>query len=287
MKKLALSVLAVAALSLAMTSCNKSEENNATLKIGFENNEILSGSKTSVTYDGVISWVNNDRIGVYDQAKARGQFRAIPNGNDPRQATFVYVASPNNVMPDLSTNLYGFYPYSINHSMTQQRWRRCEIPKVQTTQSGELNNFPMYAYGNVNNFKFKNFFGVARILLTADKAVKSIAITTEQYVAGVFDVTYVEDNTAADGWIPAAQSVYPTIFHTDWYAQRASKTATLNVTNPVENNQTPYCIYLPPATYNTFKVNITFTDNSTYEKTYSMPVTIDRTTFSNFPINIE
>jgi len=191
MKKLTVCLFAVAAMALAMTSCNK-EENVAAhqdINVSFEDNEILNEAKTHL--DGYnLYWDEGDMLTLVDGSRNAAYYKTHLNGS---AVSLSYVRAIYGTFDEHDGTLYAFYPTTIG--IRRDITTRVNLPATQYSEAGELNNFPMYAAGTFNNFQFRNICGVIRFTLqTTNQAIDSITITTEKYLNGTFSVNLNNTN---------------------------------------------------------------------------------------------
>lgn len=267
MKKVKVFVFAVAAMSMAMTSCNKEEAvDHSVIEFSVENNEIFNEAKTHLNGTDLL-WDDGDVFALWDGSGRGSRWKV--RSTDGNANTLEFVQNTNNAQPfdENDGDLYAVYPTSISegrHSVV--------LPYEQLSAQGELKNFPMYAEGPAYGLHFLNLCGVVRLKLTGNLAIDSIAITTEQRISGRFivdfsDVTIANTHplTVQDGASYGTNTVM---------AKYPAGGLTLSSSVKEAN------IYIPAGTYSVF--NITFYANGKY---YTMrnvdPITIMRTQFKS------
>ena len=111
MKKIFMSIIAVATMTIAMTSCNKEE--NVTpgdIPFNFENPEVLEQVKTHfVGFDQF--WDEGDLISIVDANRNKAYYSAAVNSDGSAHFTFARQLKGNTI--DLTGNIEGVYPVSI------------------------------------------------------------------------------------------------------------------------------------------------------------------------------
>lgn len=252
MKKLTVYAFAFVAMALAMTSCNKDENVvTDTINASLEDNEIMNDAKMHQV--GTTNYFDeNDRVRFIDQSGRAAIYSASTTGSTVK---FNFVQNVNNASAFNAQNgpIVGIFPWNIGTGA-----RKVTLPRVQNSVSGEIyKQFPLYAEDVLSdNYIFRNLCGVARLVVTADVAIDSISITTDQYVNGEFDIDMTDSENPA------------LIGRTNGHA---TKTVTMKISNPVVPAANVYSIALPPAEYNVF--NITFySGNTQYVKHSPAPV---------------
>lgn len=264
MKKLNVCVLAIAAMAMAMTSCNKEEAlNQGDILVSVEENEITNGAKTHLDGDNLY-WDNNDQLRIYDRSNNGAIYAANPNTHP---TSFRFIQHVNAARPFDRDNapLYAAYPSEDAYCNGAIR-----LPYLETTENGELKDFPMYGTGTFEHFSFKNVCGVLRLMLTGDATIDSITITTDKKVNGHFSIVNATEPTDVDN------------LSTSYSANNGTKTVALHIANPIQLNGDlkEVNMYIPATSYNVF--NITFyAGNRTYTlRNGNNPITIHRTHYT-------
>ena len=281
MKKLFVSIVAVAAMAFTFTSCNKEE--NATgknLNIPFEENEIMNDVKTHLEeIDGVfyVRWDNNDQIVLMDASRNTAIYKMI--NENGIQTERVFVRNSFGTFNPESSTLWAFYPTSLLYNRTQNE---VNLPMVQNTTNGEVHNFPWYAQGTPNSptFSFRNICGMERMLLTGDVAIDSISITTDQNLNGHFRVNI---NDLGNNMLNYGSSnrVTPAYGH-------GTKTNTLVFSTPLQLTSTPQevFIYLPAGDYEKFYFNF-YSNGQKYTIRNNSTININRTEYYADAFNLQ
>ena len=261
MKKTTVCVIALAAMTFAMTSCNKEEGNvTETINAFTESNELLNEVKTHTVQDSLLYWDEGDQILISDASNNSAYYEAMYGGGN---TTFRFLQNTNNARPFDANNgtLTAVYPKSLGIYTGNTK---INLPATQWTNTGDVENFPMVGLGALNEFRFRNACGVFRMILTYAGTIDSISITTDKYVSGYFSVNFDNEN-------PLSYYVtYNNFGH-------GSKTATLKFRHGLVNaaNQ-KVNIYLPAAEYNVFDITF-YSGNTKLVKRNNSNITISRT----------
>ena len=285
MKKLFVSIVAVAAMAFTFTSCNKEE--NATgknLNIPFEENEIMNDFKAHLENDNVM-WDVNDRFIIMDNDCNTATYLMLSENGNAYDRQFV--RNEFGTFDATSSQLWAFYPTSIMYKRTKNEIR---LPSIQESQAGEAKDYPMYAQGAPSDptFTWRNTCGIERLTLTGDVAIDSISITTDRNLNGHFRVNINDlDNMLAYGSSSRNTPAYGhgTKTNTLVFGTRLGTSfhpAPLQLTStPQEVN-----IYVPAGDYQKF--HITFYSNGQRLVVRNTGLwNIDRTHFYTDPINIQ
>lgn len=258
MKKVLLSVAAMAMMGMMMTSCQKEEGlSKDTFTATTEN----GGSKTHL--DGLnLKWddegesimVMGENMGFY-ASMAEYVATSVTNGNTC--ATFACQEGSEVTATDNKI----YYPASLitNISSTPQ------LPAEQEYAANNVKGFPMYAETQSHAFQFTNLCGLFRLQLQkTGVTVSSITITTDKAVNGAFAV-----GTNAEGAFQF--EAYET-------SDDAQKSVTLTCGNGVSIDElTDFNIYLPAGEYSTFDITIRATDGTQCVKSLNgNAITINR-----------
>lgn len=281
MKKLFVSIVAVAAMAFTFTSCNKEE--NATgknLNIPFEENEIMNDVKThlvDINGTSYIRWDNGDRIALMDNSRNTALYRMINENGIATER--VFLRNTFGTFNPESSPLWAYYPTNTLYNRTKNEML---LPATQLTEAGEVHNFPMYAQGTPSDptFGFKNVCGIERLNLTGDVAIDSISITTDKNINGHFHV-YI-NNTGNDMLKYGADvRIVPAFGH-------GTKTNTLVFNTPLQLTTTPQevNIFLPAGDYEKF--HMTFYANGQKLTTRNTGTwTIERTHYYSDALDIQ
>lgn len=214
MKKILISVMALAVAAMGFVSCQKDQTSG--LRFTATMSEQVSGDNGKTAYDAAngLHWEAGDTIVVMSETEW-GVFTATPESGNPRNAVFnecntlwgesygetmtlrnetapffaVYPADENTVMflNDSWSIIYG-EGYDINYF--------AYFPMEYNTVGGELTHFPMMAYSSTTNLQFKNAGGAIRLNLTkAGVNVSRIVVTSGdgEQLAGAFDSGFSVD----------------------------------------------------------------------------------------------
>ena len=256
MKKIFMSIIAVATMTIAMTSCNKEE--NVTpgdIPFNFENPEVLEQVKTHfVGFDQF--WDEGDLISIVDANRNKAYYSAAVNSDGSAHFTFARQLKGNTI--DLTGNIEGVYPVSIASAPGY-----VSLPSRQYSQAGEVNDFPLYANGPLETFEWRNLCGWFSLKLTGDAVIDSMSITTDKYLNGTFSVNIANLSTPLTY---KANGGHGTKTNTVRYAEPIQLTSEMKRLN----------IYLPAGTYNTFKVTLYSNGNTFVVYNNNNPITIDR-----------
>ncbi len=267
MKKLTICAIAIAALAMTMTSCKKNEATIPdSINVTVEENEILNDMKTHLVGTQLF-WDEGDQIYLLDNSK-NGAHYAVRNGNST-YATFDFVRAVYGTFDPNNGPIVAYYPTSIG---IKRNIRQVELPAVQYSDNGNLEEFPMYAEGTIGNFSFKNLCGVIRLRVTADVAIDSISITTDKAVSGVFRINMSDPTN-------------PVLTPDNSGAGHGVKTKTMKLRNAETPSNKTYNIYLPVADYNTFVVTF-YSGNTQYVRRANTTVSVTRTNYTIVPMNL-
>ena len=233
-----LAVLMTLVSLFTFSACQKEENGKVLFTATIENP--TTQSKTAITNAGVMTWLTDDQIAVYDNggSGAVSHLSATPTGNH-KTADFTLVSGyeePND------GPYYAIYPASIATA-----YNTITLPTEYTYDDSRF-DAPMYAYSTNNKLVFKNLCGVMQLNLTANKSINSIVITTDQAITGEFSLDY-------NGGIPNMNATQ----------NNNGNTLTINFDNSVDCSGTgqSFYIYLPIGNYS--EMSITFyTTDATY-----------------------
>ena len=214
MKKILISVMALAVAAMGFVSCQKDQTSG--LQFTATMSEQVSGDNGKTAYDAAngLHWEAGDTIVVISETEW-GVFTATPESGNPRNAVFnecntlwgesygetmtlrnetapffaVYPADENTVR-FLFTSWSDIYEdgYDINYF--------AYFPMEYNTVGGELTHFPMMAYSSTTNLQFKNAGGAIRLNLTkAGVNVSRIVVESGdgEQLAGAFDSGFSVD----------------------------------------------------------------------------------------------
>ena len=268
-----MSIFALAAMGMAMTSCNKEEATTAEdLNLAFEDTEVMNQVKTHFVGNDQY-WDNDDRIYIMDGSNNGAYYRASTTDNGAT-AHFVFEANEFGNFSITNGELTAFYPFNIVYNRKPDA---VLLPSLQNTEAGEIRNFPMYGKGEVDNFVWRNLCALMTFRLTGDVALDSISITTDKYINGHFKVNIANlDN--------------PLSYQSGGYAVLAhgTKTNTLRFASPLQLNGTEQeaSIFLPAGTYKSFTITF-YANGQRYVKYNRNNITIARSHFNymSAPLN--
>ncbi len=279
MKKIFMSIVAVATVAFTLTSCNKEEATSSkNLNIPFEENEIMNQVKQHIVgYD--VLFDNGDQFIIMDGGNNTAVYRM--NVSNTGSLSHEFVRRMRGTFDENNGTLAGFYPTSIWYSYIQNE---VLLPNVQTSAAGEIREFPMYVRGPISdiNTRFRNLCGVERFYLKGGVAIDSMSITTDKYINGHFNVNISNlDHPLTYG---RGANINPAHAH-------GTKTNTLIFDAPLQLNNTTateVSIYLPADTYNEFNVTIYATIDGVSKKCVARngnaPVIISRTEFNTMSL---
>jgi len=227
----------ITVLSLGLFSCQKLDNENAGTKSDVFTAVIADVSTKSTIDASKVKWESTDEININGST-----YTTIPNGTDATKATFEKKSGT-----DPTATFKAIFPASLYIA------GHFELPASLAYTAGKF-NMPMYAESESTSLTFKNIFGVLRITVANTVNVKSIAVSSDLYMNGVFTVA---DNKAsvADG-------------------DAANKTTTLTCNPAVAG--TDFYIPVPAGTYTgkNLKVKLTKSDESTETMTTNQSTTI-------------
>lgn len=268
-----MSIFAIAAVAMTMTSCNKEEAVNAPeLNMTFEESEVMNDIKTHVVGNSTY-WDNGDEVYVIDSRLGVAKYRGTTtNGTD---FTLSFVNNVSNVFNANNAPLVGIYPTSV---VRNYRNDQVNLPKVQNTVAGELDHAPLYAKGTVNDFMWRNLCALVRMNIRGDIAIDSISITTDKYLNGIFTINMNNTNS-------------PLSYNSIGYdvQSHGTKTTTLKFRTSFQTTGTAQSVemYLPAQTYKTF--NMTFYSNGTkyeYRVNTDQNLTLNRSRYNVLDITL-
>lgn len=177
-------IIPLTLLATCLVSCvgkkeiSAPEQKNNTLYGSIKN---IDGTKTFL--DGLcIKWYNGDRINVDGV-----EYEAQVNEGDASIATFVPVDSGSDVGVYLKKAIY---PSSLYHKAENPYY---ELPSVFDFAPGQP-FIPMYSESINTHLVFYSLFGVLKICMPLDFKVKSVALSSDRYMNGVFKVLDTYEN---------------------------------------------------------------------------------------------
>ena len=276
MKKIFISIVAVATVAFTFTSCNKEEASSSKyLNIPFEENEIMNEAKTHLEGTNLY-WDNGDRFTIMDASLNTAIYKM--NINNHTILGHEFVRNVRGTFDENNGTLSGFYPTTICYSYITNEVR---LPNVQTSQAGELREFPMFVRGPITdmNTRFRNICGVERLFLTGDIAIDSISITTDKYINGHFVVNLGNlDHPLTYG---RGSHINPAHAH-------GTKTNTLVFNHPLQLTSTAQevNIYLPADTYTKFDVTFYSNGKKYIVRNGNNPIVISRTQFNTTSLTL-
>ena len=257
MKKIFMSIMAIAAMALAMTSCNKEEVVNGSDIYGtFLNADDLNAAKVHfVGYQ--LFWDENDEVIVSDCNDKAGYYHGVLQDDGSIRLIFDRASSSYN---ENNGPLTAYYP------TTNTLMGHVNIPATQLTVAGEASNLPLYGEGTVDNFHWV-CPAVCFALNVRDESnsgitLDSVSLTTDQYINGYFKVDLTNTNI-----LTYESKGTPNRGH-------GSKTNTVSFASPLEITSTPHevCIVLPAGTYNKFDLTF-YSNGNKYVKRLVNPMT--------------
>lgn len=255
MKKIFLCLSGMILMGIGMTSCTKEEtfsNGNPVFTATFENDAKTTIGGTDTT---VLSWAGDESIKIYTRHSRTDYFATYITNSTGSYATFTH--NSGSTLPEGAETYKAVYPaeYASNEVEGNRHKMKIILPATQDyTSPGIIQTFPMYAESSNTNFEFKNLCGVLRLHLSnLEKSVRSIAITASSPLKGTFTIDYNSGN--------------PTIAHT---GNSSDNSVTLNCGSDgvsiAGTTGAYFHIYLPPATYTSFTIQINFTDNTSSTK---------------------
>lgn len=273
MKKVFMSIMAIAAIAFTMTSCNKDEAvNTDPITVNMEDNEILNSTKVHVESDGhTLVWDDHDQVRLVDANKHTAIYN-VTVGEDGR-AHFTFVGNDYGQFDRNAAPIQAFYPVKIGVSGRNT----VTLGATQNTVNGEATNIPMYGEGDLSsNFTWRNVFGMLNISFTAPVTVAKIAITTDKFINGIFTVNVDPEHLAKPLTYKSSTSGH------------GSKTSTLVFANGKDatNGLTAH-MWIPAETYQSLNITIYTTDGKQYTKRSNLSagsIDIIRTTNNNIDL---
>lgn len=274
MKRLPFYLIALACLGTSIVSCSKEEQySNGEAPVftaSIENN-----SKTSFDPNGAgLVWSSSDeQVAIYGTS-GPSTYNVTPATN-PRQATLEIAAdqsAPGN------GPYKAIYPVGIATTSTI-----VTIPKVQTSFSGELTGYPMYAQTTGTSdlqLKFKNLCSVLKITMQkANTSISKIQIITDNYINGDFAVD-ITDNTQ-----PLTYDISYTGSNGRRDAKNHSKVTTLTFNGNVSiASSHDFYVYLPAGTYNYFQIKVYDQNGDCFTRTTTSGITFNRSQYNYLTI---
>ena len=229
-------MIAAAAVLVCSVSCKKETEKNdlsgrpVRLTATTEN---YGAEKTNLS-GYALKWQDGDQISVMcDDFTTPGIYQVQEGGK--ASAGFVYAGTGEE--PTLTTPLRAGYPAS--------NWdadvANITLPSHQNYVANSMEEFPMYGETETHAVNFKNLCGVGRLRLNkSGESITKIAITTNNYLNGVYSVDYNNGE--------------PTLQHVGTIGTNGD---TLYCAEPVSiDNSTDFYIYLPAGTYGKFRIEV-------------------------------
>ena len=277
MKRLPFYLIALACLGTSIVSCSKEEQySNGEAPVftaSIENN-----SKTSFDPNGAgLVWSSSDeQVAIYGTS-GPSTYNVTPATN-PRQATLEIAA--NQSAPG-NGPYKAIYPVGIATTSTI-----VTIPKVQTSVSGELTGYPMYAQTTGTSdlqLKFKNLCSVLKITMQkANTYISKIQIITDNYINGDFAVD-ITNNTQ-----PLTYDISYTGSNGRRDAKNHSKVTTLTFTDNNGNvsiaSSHDFYVYLPAGTYNYFQIKVYDQNGDCFTRTTTSGITFNRSEYNYLTI---
>lgn len=229
-------MIAAAAVLVCSVSCKKETEKNdlsgrpVRLTATTEN---YGAEKTNLS-GYALKWQDGDQISVMcDDFTTPGIYQVQEGGK--ASAGFVYAGSGEE--PTLTTPLRAGYPASSWDADVAN----ITLPSHQNYVANSMEEFPMYGETETHSVNFKNLCGVVRLrLVKPGESITKIAITTNNYLNGVYSVDYNDGE--------------PTLQHVGTTGKNGD---TLYCAEPVSiDNSTDFYIYLPAGTYGKFRIEV-------------------------------
>lgn len=136
----------------------------------------VDGTKTYI--DGLsINWYDGDKISVNGEV-----YEAQVDKESAKLAIFTPVEGANGVAEESLKK--AIYPSSLYHADGTPHY---ELPSTVAYVPGHP-DVPMYAESLDNNLFFYSLFGVLKICMPSEFKVKSLAVSSDRYMNGVFTV---------------------------------------------------------------------------------------------------
>lgn len=214
MKKILISVMALAVAAMGFVSCQKDQTGG--LQFTATMSEQVSGDNGKTAYDAAngLHWEAGDTIVVMSAGGYWGVFTADPESGNPRNAVFnecnTLWGEEYNTMTLRDDNAPYFAVYPADENTCMFLWAGvydimasgsdinyfAYFPMEYNTVGGELTHFPMIAYSSTTNLQFKNAGGAIRLNLTkAGVNVSRIVVSSGdgEQLAGAFDSGFSVD----------------------------------------------------------------------------------------------
>lgn len=221
--------------------------------------QLNDGRETVWTAGDQILVVSQDEYALYGFDGNTGD----KSGSFTKQQSFA--APSDSYLFDKSYALYSFEGYGAFADGTPALFSR-----VQSTQSYMKNSYGLMANAMVGssedgvNYTFKNVLGYLRLSLVGNKSVSKITVSgnAEEIISGIFYFSIKDFNTLA------------------WYDEKTSAiTLDCGAGVALSSAPTPFYFVLPPMTFEQgIRVNVEFTDGTSYTHATKKQIVIERNT---------
>ena len=210
-------------------------------------------TRTQLTDDNKVVWVNGDAISIFD-GTANRRFTTKDNG---ASAIFGGEAKETNTY-------YALYPYQEGATIQGSLIKNVTIPVVQEAKAGSFdggNNISVASASTDLQLAFKNVGSLVKFSMTNDKAsdVRTVKLTSNG------------GNAVLAGTVNISVGATPTIT-----AVSAQSQVTLKSDTGFEKDKDYYFTVLPGTLSNGFSLTFTDKDNKTWQKTYTAEANMNR-----------
>ncbi|MCR5575324.1 MAG: fimbrillin family protein [Bacteroidaceae bacterium] len=214
---------------------------------------IGADTRTLLTDDNNVVWVNGDAISIFD-GTANRKFTTKDNGPS---AVFGGEAKEANVY-------YALYPYQEGATIQGSLIKNVTIPVVQEAKAGSFesgNNISVASASKDLHLAFKNVGSLVKFSMTNDKAadVRTVKLTSNG------------GNAMLAGTVNINVGATPTVTAVSGQSQ-----VTLKSDNGFEKNKEYYFMVLPSTLSDGFSLTFTDKDNKTWRKTYTAEANMSR-----------
>lgn len=240
-----MSIIAVAAMAMTMTSCNKDEATKgADIYSTFENNEVMDQAKRYfIGHDQY--WENGDRIYVMD-GSYQGAYYAATTNETGTSLNLVWQENAYGQNFNAQNGvLTAFHPADLCYN---RRADMVLLASHQTSVDGTMRDFPLYGKGAINEFVWYNLCCMVEVnVKNGNATIDSVSITTDKYINGNFKVNVNSANMLT--YMGSSNNEV---------SAHGTKTNMLKITNPIVTTSEYQVarIYLPANTYNYIKITI-------------------------------
>ena len=261
-----MSIMAVAAVAMTMTSCNKDEAftgNN--FNVTFEESEVMNQQKTHFVGNAQV-WDEGDLFYIMDGSNNIAYYHIDLNANP----NYIFNRAVRGNFDENNGTLTAFYPTNIVYNNNPNE---VKLPIVHTNTNGNI-PWPMYAQGTLETFRFRNLCALVTFNLKGDVVLDSISITTENYLNGHFKVNIANLDSPLKYGTGSGSSRYTAMGH-------GLRTNTLKFQTPLQltNEAQEVNFSIPSGTYKNFTITF-YSNGKRFVKTNRNDITINRTTFN-------